>query len=134
MIRFLPFVVLFGFIAWIVFQADVGQSNILFRLADAVPFGDKIGHCVLFGLLSLFANIALGFRHIISLGKLAQWGSIIVLAIALIEEGSQAFIPRRGFDLLDGAADVLGVFLATLISVRVSEGKKLTRPTESKNK
>lgn len=103
-------------IATIIGLADTGHLHT--ALLRAVPFGDKIGHFVLFGLFGLLADVALRRRDV---GRRAvPLGPALVLAAALVEELSQIFVATRTFDLVDFAADVLGVTLFTLLGRRLA--------------
>jgi len=43
------------FVMWASHQATVGRHNMFVGLVIAIPYGDKVGHFMLFGLLSLVA-------------------------------------------------------------------------------
>ncbi len=77
--------------------------------------GDKLGHAGLFGTLSLLANLALKRRYLKN--KWLQRGSLSVFTFAMIEEASQHFFPNRTLDAMDAAADLVGIALATAITV-----------------
>ncbi len=113
----------FLFIAYIIFLADTADHNFAFRLIGHIPYGDKIMHALLYGVMALLLNYGLGFKtikfHI-------QLGSIIILTFATLEEMSQYYIPSRTFDLGDLLADVVGIFLFSFIySSRFFLKKKL---------
>lgn len=105
-----------GFL-WIVYSADIGQPSILSQVWDNIPNGDKYGHVVLFGVLTLAANILTGFRMLPAGSTRLLLGSIIVAAIAIAEELSQIFFPARSVDMVDLLADVIGIALGTLVSL-----------------
>lgn len=48
----------FIFILWILFLANTGQNSVFFTFITKIPYGDKLGHFCLFGLLTLMANFA----------------------------------------------------------------------------
>jgi len=88
-----------------------GQSNkqYLINLVHVLPFGDKLGHFILIGVLALVVNLSL---------QCARWrwgritllkGSVLVAVVVTLEELSQLFISTRSFDLGDLAADFLGI-------------------------
>jgi len=121
----------FIFISYIIFLADTADYNFAFRLVGHIPYGDKIAHTLLYGVMALLLNYGLGFRYIqyksISVGyckgttpyKLyIQLGAIIVLTFATLEEFSQYFIPSRTFDLWDLMADFIGVILFSFIRIK----------------
>lgn len=105
----------FGFICWIIFLADSGRPSVFFDFVRKLPYGDKLGHAGLFGFLALLANLGFGLRYL----KLPwiQVGSLVVLMFAMGEELTQHFFPNRTMDPVDAVADVLGIGLATLISL-----------------
>ncbi|MDQ8198145.1 VanZ family protein [Pelagicoccus enzymogenes] len=97
------------FTVWIIHEANIGRDNILFKTVRATPYGDKIGHFFLAGILTLTANFL--FRH--RCWRLARlsvpYGSILILAIAIIEEASQYFLPTRSLDIYDALANFAGI-------------------------
>jgi polysaccharide biosynthesis protein VpsQ len=94
-------------LAVIIFIANTKSTRYLLSFIKFVPYGDKIGHLVLFGILSVLVNWWLGFRRI----KFVLLGSIIVFLIVTIEEFSQIYISGRSFDLKDLLFDFIGIFL-----------------------
>lgn len=101
----------FAFLVLIIYQADTAHYNFAFKMVGKIPFGDKIGHIVLYGIMAFLLNY--GFR-----GK--KWlnlsvGSLIVFMFAFLEELSQAYFPSRSFDLADVLADILGIVLFTIL-------------------
>jgi len=113
--RIIPAFIGFAFISWIVVQANKGSSNIFFDIVALLPLGDKFGHMLLFGLLSGLTIIAFKDNQIQIHGYKVPAGAVIVLAFALIEEISQLFFMHRTFDLLDIAADILGIMISVFI-------------------
>lgn len=111
----------FLFISYIIFLADTADYNFAFRIVGHVPYGDKIAHAVLYGMMALLLNYALGFRSY----KVSergfpnlQLGAIIVLIFATLEEFSQHYIPSRTFDLWDLGADFVGVVLFSIVRMK----------------
>ena len=105
----------FGFICWIIYLADTGQDSVFFDFIKALPYGDKLGHCGLYGMLALLANFACGFRFLKT--PRIQIGSLVVLTFALGEELAQHFNARRTMDIWDAIGDLVGIGIATAISV-----------------
>jgi len=120
----------FIFISYIIFLADTADYNFAFRVVGHIPYGDKIAHALLYGMMALLLNYGFDFRRVgiyrsvclgtAHLGGLEtppyiQLGSIIVLTFAILEECSQYYIPSRTFDLGDLGADFVGVVLFSLI-------------------
>ncbi|MDN3652302.1 VanZ family protein [Thalassotalea ponticola] len=112
------------FIIGLLFMANTGQDNVFFQLKRDLPFGDKIGHFMLFGGLAMLANFAVRFRHVAGFTWL-QYGSVAVLALSTLEEFSQIFITTRTFSLYDLAANFLGISLFTVLSIAL--GKAIPR-------
>ncbi|WP_461534920.1 VanZ family protein [Spongorhabdus nitratireducens] len=119
------------FLAWVIYLADTGGKLYIMDLVRSIPYGDKLGHFALFGLLTLGANLSMGCRRWTVPGKI--WfgrlrlyrGATIVTIAVVLEECSQYFLPRRTFDLGDLAADMAGILLFCLITkwfVRLRQG------------
>jgi len=119
-IRWLLPLSFFLFISYIIFLADTADYNFAFRVIGYIPYGDKLAHALLYGLMALFLNYGLSFRQVkcnycgkntTSYKLHISTGSIMVLGFAALEECSQYFIPSRTFDLWDIGADFVGVVL-----------------------
>jgi len=101
----------FIFISFIIYLADTANYNFAFRLIGHIPYGDKVMHGLLYGIMALFLNYGLNYKSF----KTLQMGAVIVLTFAILEEISQYWIPSRTFDLGDLLADVVGVVLFSFI-------------------
>lgn len=113
--RWLPVALLIGFIGWITWQADRGQYNFFIMLAASFPYGDKVGHLLIYLTLAILLNVALHFRRL-PLGALRpELGSLLVWCYTLLEETSQLWFDSRNFEWLDILANTTGVVLASLI-------------------
>ena len=97
-----------GFVSLIV-VADRGGAGHLWDFVGKLPCGDKLGHLVLVGTLSLLLNLLLEGRRAPGHRPRLLPGSAFLLVVMLLEEGSQAFIPHRSCDPLDGLANVIGI-------------------------
>lgn len=98
-------------LAGIIFLANSRGTRYLLNFVGNIPFGDKIGHFLLMGILSFLINLTLQCRSI-GIGKLKYLlGSILVLLIVSIEEFSQIFVRGRTFDLYDLIADTAGILI-----------------------
>lgn len=113
--RIIPALLGFSFICWIVVQANKGNSNIFFDIVALLPLGDKVCHMLLFGMLSTLTIIAFKCRQVRINNYKVPIGAIIVLAFSLTEELSQIFFMHRTFDLMDVAADILGIMISVFI-------------------
>ncbi len=94
-----------------IYDANYKVPNILIQHASQIPYGDKLGHIVLYGLLAFLVNYALDFKTLRSVWGALQVGALWVLAFAFLEEGSQLFLSTRTFSLADALCDVIGVVL-----------------------
>jgi VanZ family protein len=104
----------FVFIIWIVYSANTGKKNIFFDTVNLTPYGDKVGHFFLFGILTLIVNQALSFKRF-WLCKNLPLGTVLVSVFVILEELSQWFFPKRTLDVTDLIADGLGIFVFTVI-------------------
>ncbi|MBT4194354.1 MAG: VanZ family protein [Gammaproteobacteria bacterium] len=115
----------FSFILWVIYLANSGSNSIFFDFVRSFPYGDKLGHLCLFGILTLFVIVATRFRSFSTGSLRIYFGAAIVVIFVLGEEMSQAFIPGRSFDLVDLSADIIGIltftYVATLIDKRLTE-------------
>jgi len=117
-----------AFVLWVIFMANTGQDIWLFELTRKVPFGDKLGHFLVFGSLTLMANLATrGKLMRFKLGSI-YWGSLSVLIFVTLEELSQYFVATRTLDLLDYFANLLGILCFTGLS------RELMRKTLFRNR
>jgi VanZ family protein len=98
-------------IVFIIFLADTADHNFAFRLIGHIPYGDKLMHGLLYGVMAFFLNYGLSYKAFNSI----QLGAVIVLVFATLEEISQYWIPSRTFDLGDLLADFIGVFFFSFI-------------------
>jgi len=105
----------FIFIIFIIYLADTAEHNFAFRLIGNIPYGDKLMHGLLYGVMALLLNYGLTFKSYKLLGFQLQVGAIIVLVFATLEEISQYWLPSRTFDLVDLLADFVGVILFSFI-------------------
>ena len=116
--RWLPALLFFLFICSVIIMADNNSDSIFFDFVRALPYGDKLGHILLYGALTTLMVIALKFKTISIHKKKVQLGSILVLSFAFIEEITQLFLVNRTFDLNDIVSDVIGVVVFTVITTR----------------
>lgn len=107
------------FIGTIIVLANLGQLGFVGRFLHKLPYGDKWGHFLLFGMMALLLNVALRYRIWRVGGWSLQVGSLLVIAFAWIEELSQLAFPNRTCDLTDALADLFGVLLFTFFSLQL---------------
>ncbi len=121
-----PLAYLFGlFIAGIIVLADLGMLGVL-KFVNRIPFGDRIGHFVLYGILTLLIDLAL-LRppHGLNPNLLVLRVALILALVIGLEEFSQRFFPNRSFDLLDLAFSYLGVIFFSWAAIKIA-GRDLT--------
>jgi polysaccharide biosynthesis protein VpsQ len=110
------------FIILIIVMADMDGLRFL-RLINRIPYGDKIGHFILYGILTLLVDLAL-FRSLPDLRPnliTLRVASILALLIGL-EEFSQQYFPNRSSDLVDLASSYLGVIFFSWLALKIKVG------------
>jgi VanZ family protein len=114
--------VLFGlFIILIIVLADLGKLGIL-QTVNRIPLGDKAGHFILYGILTLLINLTL-FRSIPlqSRKRVAVFSGLILALLIGLEEFSQRNFSSRTFSLGDLSASYLGVIFFSWIALRTKK-------------
>ncbi|KPZ71592.1 VanZ like family protein [Shewanella sp. P1-14-1] len=106
------------FIGWIIYQANTGGNNIFFDLVRVVPYGDKIGHMMLFGTLTSLALIASRAAYFNLFERKIYYAIVAISTLVFIEEVSQGFIATRTFDIGDLTADAVGITLFSVITIK----------------
>lgn len=111
--RWLAAAVVVGML-WIFFAADRSALPVIITLLYAFPFGDKVGHFVLMGLLAVAVNLLVPVRPV-RLG-ISRWtvllGTLLVALGITLEELSQLLFRARTFSLVDLAFSYAGIFVA----------------------
>jgi polysaccharide biosynthesis protein VpsQ len=107
----------------IICVANAGYSPRIGRHLLHLPYGDKLGHFILYGLTSLL--LACAFPRAYRLGRL-QLPRVIVffLLFTLAEEWSQSLFASRTADPLDALAGCVGIFLGTWVAARWARKKE----------
>lgn len=101
---------LFGlFIVAVIVFANMGMLGFL-GFINEIPYGDKAGHFILYGILTLLIDLAL-FRSFpqVSRRLIVVWVALILALLIGLEEFSQQYFPNRTFDLVDLTFSYLGV-------------------------
>lgn len=109
----LLFIGLLGYVIW---SATTEHPSIFFRIINQVPYGDKLSHFFLVGLLTLLINLSFQNKKISIRSRKWLLGSVLVLIVVTLEELSQALIPSRNMDPLDLVANFIGVFVFGLLA------------------
>jgi len=107
------------FIILIIVLADLGKLGIL-RALNQIPYGDKAGHFLLYGILTLLLDLT--FTRVLPLPhrKLTVLRIALILSLLIgLEEYSQQFFAKRTFDLVDLAFSYLGVIFFSWVSLKI---------------
>jgi len=109
------------FILLIIVLADMGLLSI-FRMVNRIPSGDKIGHFVLYGILTLLLDLTLLRSLPYPSRKLTilRIGLVLSLLIGL-EEYSQQFFVKRTFDLVDLTFSYFGVIFFSWVALKTEK-------------
>ncbi len=107
------------FIAIIIVLADAGKLGIL-GFINQIPYGDKAGHFILFGILTLLLDLTF-LRSLPNRDpKLIALSVGLTLALVIgAEEYSQQFFNSRTFSLLDLAFSYAGVIFFSWVALRM---------------
>ncbi|MFT6802356.1 MAG: hypothetical protein ACJA2N_001542 [Salibacteraceae bacterium] len=99
------------FIGGLIYTANTGGTILMASFFQFLPYPDKCGHLMLFGILTLLVNWALKFKRF-PVGSFQPYlGSVLVSFFVLLEELSQGFIVTRSMDYWDLLADAVGIIL-----------------------
>jgi len=110
------------FIILVIVLADMNHLPRFIHVVYDYPYGDKLGHFILFGLLNFFITQAFlrslpdrtPQRLVLSIG--------LVLALLVgLEEFSQKFFPSRTFDLIDLLASYLGLITGGFAALKLKK-------------
>jgi len=103
------------FIIAVIVMADMGTLPGLIRGVYDFPNGDKLGHFILYGILSLLLNLAFTLRPGLNLTRTILTVSLVLSALIGLEEWSQSlFADNRSMDIVDLLASYAGVTSAAL--------------------
>lgn len=101
-------------------MADLGQSSALTKYVRHLPFGDKAGHFLLYGMLAFLANLALDNKRVRVFSYRVLLGAVLVLIFAVAEEFTQIMLSTRDFELLDIICDLGGVICFSWLSLKAA--------------
>jgi len=110
------------FIILIIVLADAGVLYHYVGFVYKIPFGDKVGHFILYGILTLLINLTL-FRARPDQSRIllaAKCGLTLALLIGL-EEFSQRYFSSRTFDLVDLTFSYLGVAFFSGVAIKTKK-------------
>ena len=114
------------FIILIIVMADAGVLAQYLGFLYSYPFGDKVGHFILYGILALLINLTLFRSHPDQRPSLlaVRCGLILALLIGL-EEFSQQLFATRTFDVIDLSFSYLGVISFSVLAVTIKKGRDI---------
>jgi polysaccharide biosynthesis protein VpsQ len=115
-----------AFLGLVIYTEDVGAGSRYWGWVNHVPLGDKLCHCAFMFTFSVLTNLALRCRAIHLGGQTVLLGTVIVTIVVVAEEFSQLWIPGRDFDLLDLAADLIGIACGTLVARKLQGEHRAT--------
>ena len=118
------------FIILIIVLADQNRLGLL-KVINEIPFGDKAGHFILYGILTLLLDLtfirALPNRS----PKLVVVSIGLILAVLIgAEEFSQQYFPSRTFDLVDLTFSYLGVAFFSGVALKIKRRGGVTPPLQ----
>jgi VanZ family protein len=106
------------FILLVIILADAGVLAHYVGFIYAFPFGDKAGHFILYGILTLLIDLALfRARPDQSRRRLAVVCGLVLALLIGLEELSQQYFSSRTFDLVDLTFSYLGVAFFSWVAV-----------------
>ena len=113
---------LFGcLILTIIVLADLGKLGFLYWVYD-FPDGDKVGHFILYGILTLLIDLALFHSLPPQRRRSVAVKCALLLAFAITaEEFSQQYFAKRTFDLIDLTASYLGVIFFSWLALKLKK-------------
>ncbi len=119
----------------IVVLADTRKLGFIGALYD-FPYGDKVGHFLLFGLFSLVDNFSVFETRSTSTASTevasdytrpAIITSLIIAAFAGMEELSQVWFPSRTSSIYDLLASCIGISFFTWLYLRLIKKEQVKR-------
>jgi len=114
------------FIIIVIILADMDQLG-FFVIINKIPYGDKIGHFILYGILTLLLDLTLIRSFPNRSPKLIALSTGLTLALLIgLEEFSQKYFSSRTFSFVDLAASYLGVLFFSWFVLRISTINKKT--------
>jgi VanZ family protein len=107
------------FIIAVIISANTDSLPFQIRRLYGFPGGDKVGHFILFGLLSFLLNksvpVLFPKRNPV---RLVLTVSLLLAILIGLEEWSQSLFPARTMSLDDLIASYAGVFVFALLAIR----------------
>ncbi len=116
---------LFGILIVTVIALDDAKKLGPLYVVYSIPYGDKVAHFMLFGLLSLFINLS-AFEQWPTIPRttLALRIDAIQMVLMALEEFSQRLFPQRTASIWDVLAGYGGVAVFTAIALLTAKRQK----------
>jgi VanZ family protein len=112
----------------VILLADRGMLSRPFTRIYDFPYGDKLGHFILFGLLNFFLTRAfLAAFPLRPPSRVALSTGLILALLVGLEEYSQKYYPLRTFDLVDLLASYLGLLAGGWFAIRQKKRRSPSR-------
>jgi hypothetical protein len=108
-------------------MADLGKAAWVFEVAAWIPYGDKLAHMILAGILSFLLNNTLRCRVTSILGIKALTGNVIAYVLVFAEEATQFWITTRNVEIWDVLTAIVGIHLFGRLAARNARMKKRAR-------
>ncbi len=106
----------------IIILADLGKLPRGLRVIYDFPYGDKLGHLVLFGLLNFLITLSfIRSRPLRSPEMVALSAGLVLAALIAFEEYSQKYFAKRTFDLSDLLAGYIGLAVGGWAALSVNK-------------
>jgi len=112
------------FMLVIILLADLGAIPAPIKMIYDFPNGDRVGHYVLYGILTFLIDSA--FPRTVKIASVhLLLGTLAIAVLAALEEFSQRFLPHRTPDVIDLTFSLLGIACGDLF-FRLIRRRQLT--------
>jgi VanZ family protein len=109
------------FIILVIVLADTGNLGIVYQITR-LPYADKAGHFILYGILALLINLTLFRSFPFQSPKRVAVISGLTLALLIgLEEFSQQYFANRTFSLSDLTASYLGLISFSWLAIKTQK-------------
>ena len=105
----------------IVVAADRQTLPLLLQRVYTYPAGDKLGHVGLYGGLAFLAALGFTQRTRPVAGVRVPVSTLVIVVLATLEEGSQAWFPGRTASVWDLLASYVGIAGGTIAANRARD-------------
>ena len=104
----------FCFLLLVAYWADTDSMPKIISAIVEIPYGDKIGHFVLYGILAYLLTVAMPFRRVEILRWSLPLGLVLAAGFATLEEITQIFFAARTASWKDLVSGYAGIAAATV--------------------